>query len=113
MRVLEKISKTNPLLLLILAISLLVRLNGLTGFSLSNDELSAMARLQFSSFSEMIEKGVRTNDMHPIGVQSFLWFWTQLTGISDPFEYPSKSDITVCGDGDMNTILNRICIAIQ
>ena len=32
----------------------------------------------------------------------------QFTGISDPFEYPSQSDLIVCGDGELNTILDRI-----
>ena len=47
-------------------------------WSLTNDELSALTRLKFDSFSEMLEKGVRTNDMHPMGVQSFLWVWTEI-----------------------------------
>ena len=50
-------------------------------WSLTNDELSALTRLKFDSFSEMLEKGVRTNDMHPMGVQSFLWVWTDLFGV--------------------------------
>ena len=32
----------------------------------------------------------------------------QFTGISDPFEYPSNADLTICGDGDINNILDRI-----
>jgi len=32
----------------------------------------------------------------------------QFTGISDPFEYPSRSDIIVSGEGDLNAILDRI-----
>jgi len=53
------------------------------GWSLSNDELSAITRLKFPSFSEMIEQGVRTNDMHPPGVQAFLWLWTKLFGTGE------------------------------
>jgi hypothetical protein len=50
-------------------------------WSLTNDELSALTRLKFDSISEMLEKGVRTNDMHPMGVQSFLWVWTEIFGM--------------------------------
>ncbi len=61
----------------------LLRFYNFDGWSLSNDELSALTRLKYDSFSEMIEKGVRTNDMHPPGVQSFLWVWTHLFGTAD------------------------------
>ena len=53
-------------------------------WSLSNDELSALSRLQFENLSSVIENGVRLDDMHPMGVQVFLWFWTKLFGIT-PF----------------------------
>ncbi|NPD84230.1 hypothetical protein HNS38_05655 [Lentimicrobium sp. L6] len=43
------------------------------------DELSAISRLQFNSFSELIEKGVKP-DGHPAGVQVFLYYWTLLFG---------------------------------
>ncbi len=79
----KKIEIEDKIAVLIIVIASFLRFFNYSDWSLSNDELSAMARLQFSSFSEMIEKGVRTNDMHPIGVQSFLWFWTHLTGISE------------------------------
>jgi len=52
-------------------------------WSLSNDELSAITRLNFTSFGQMIEQGVKLNDMHPIGVQSFLWIWTGLFGVGE------------------------------
>lgn len=32
----------------------------------------------------------------------------QFTGISDPFEYPTNADVTVCGDGNINEILDCI-----
>ncbi|MBI9039541.1 MAG: hypothetical protein JEY97_15540 [Bacteroidales bacterium] len=54
-----------------------------SSFSLSNDELSALHRLQFDSFGEMIEKGVKLNDVHPAGVQTFLFFRTKLFGFSE------------------------------
>lgn len=41
------------------------------------DELSALSRLQFNNFSDLIEKGIKP-DGHPAGVQTFLFYWTQL-----------------------------------
>ena len=63
------------MLLWILAIAAILRLSGLTAFSLSNDELSALARLQYDSVSTVITEGVYT-DFHPAGVQLFLYYWT-------------------------------------
>jgi 4-amino-4-deoxy-L-arabinose transferase-like glycosyltransferase len=71
-----------PVLWVILVIALVVRMNGLTAFSLSNDELSALARLQFDSFGDVITYGVYP-DFHPAGVQAFLYLWTSLFGFSD------------------------------
>jgi len=68
---------------IVILIGALLRIYNYSDWSLSNDELSAMSRLQFQSFSEMIEKGVRLNDMHPMGVQSFLWVWTHFAGLSE------------------------------
>ena len=49
----------------------------------SSDELSAIHRLNFDSFSELIEVGVKTGDMHPAGVQVFLVFWSKLVGTNE------------------------------
>lgn len=70
------------LLFIILLTGGTLRLYNYAGFSLSNDELSALARLRFNSFSELIEKGVKT-DFHPAGVQVFLFYWTKFFGISE------------------------------
>jgi uncharacterized membrane protein len=67
---------------LILLLALILRLFGLTAFSLSNDELSALSRLQFDSLSEVIQNGVYP-DFHPAGVQVFLYVWTSVFGFSD------------------------------
>lgn len=76
--------KDNALLLLILSIGFCMRFYHFADWSLTNDELSALSRLQFNSLSDVIEHGVRLDDMHPMGVQVFLWYWTKLFGIS-PF----------------------------
>ncbi|HKR05344.1 MAG TPA: hypothetical protein VJY62_11985 [Bacteroidia bacterium] len=70
------------LLLIILAVAAVLRFNNYGLFSLSNDELSALARLRFNSFSEVIEKGVMI-DFHPAGVQIFLFYWVKFFGISE------------------------------
>jgi len=76
--------KDNSLLIFILCVGVAMRFYHFADWSLSNDELSALSRLQFENLSSVIEKGVRLDDMHPMGVQVFLWFWTKLFGIT-PF----------------------------
>jgi hypothetical protein len=76
--------KENSLLIFILCIGVAMRFYNFADWSLTNDELSALSRLQFDSLSSVIENGVRLDDMHPIGVQVFLWFWTKLFGLT-PF----------------------------
>ena len=50
-------------------------------FSLSNDELSALARLNFSSFHDLMQEGVRI-DGHPAGTQVLLYYLTKYFGDS-------------------------------
>lgn len=74
----------NTLLILILCVGFAMRFYHFSEWSLTNDELSALSRLQFDNLSSVIEKGVRLDDMHPMGVQVFLWYWTKFFGIT-PF----------------------------
>ena len=67
------------LLLLILAVGLGARLYRLEDLSLGNDDLSALARLQYDNWRDLMEHGVK-EDVHPAGVQVFLWGWTRLFG---------------------------------
>jgi len=48
-----------------------------------HDEFSALGRLRFDSFSELINKGVLP-DGHPAGVHVFLYYWTSLVGTTEP-----------------------------
>jgi len=73
---------TSSLLWMIIAVASILRLWELTGFSLSNDELSALARLQFDSVGDVIKGGVYP-DFHPAGVQVFLFYWTKIFGFSE------------------------------
>lgn len=66
----------------ILLIAAIVRFYKLTEIPFHHDELSALLRTKFSSFSELIAKGVKI-DGHPALVQSFLYFWTKLFGYTE------------------------------
>jgi len=76
----SRINHTNILLLLILVVAAFLRFYHYGAWSLSNDELSALSRLQFSSFDELINQGVKYTDFHPAGVQVFLWYWIKIFG---------------------------------
>ena len=64
---------------LILLVAIALRLWNAGEFYLSNDEHSALVRLQYGSVGELIEKGIKP-DGHPAGVQLFLYGWTHLFG---------------------------------
>jgi len=70
------------ILAVILAVAAVMRFWGYSGFSLSNDELSALYRLRFDNFSDLVNKGFYV-DGHPGGVQVFLWYWIKLFGTSE------------------------------
>jgi hypothetical protein len=65
----------------ILAVATILRLYHLD-FSFSNDELSALSRLRFDNFNDLIWKGVG-EDFHPAFVQLMLYIWSNLFGISE------------------------------
>lgn len=74
----------NYNLLPIIALTIIggiLRFYNFVEMSLSNDELSAISRLNYNSFSELINNGVMP-DGHPAGVQVFLYYWTMLFGNS-------------------------------
>lgn len=61
--------------------ALLLRIKSAFSDSITADEASALLRLQYSSFSELLEHGVRP-DGHPAFAQVLLWFWTTCFGDS-------------------------------
>lgn len=77
-----KNNRNKSLLIFILVVAAGLRLFKLGSFSFSNDELSAIYRLQFDSLRELVRNGIWV-DGHPAGVQVFLYFWTKLFGISE------------------------------
>jgi len=74
--------KHTVILLIIIAIGIFLRLFGIWNFSFTHDELSVVGRLNFETFSDLMEKGVKT-DCHPAGIQVFLWLWSKICGISE------------------------------
>ena len=74
--------KTEKVILsFILLVGGVLRIYNYWDFSLSNDELSALARLNFDSFSDLIMNGVRI-DGHPPAAQVILWYMTNWFGNS-------------------------------
>lgn len=69
----------NLWLLIILAVAAAMRFYQYGSFSYSNDELSALNRLYYDTFSELVAKGFLV-DGHPGGVQVFLWKWVSWFG---------------------------------
>jgi len=74
------LGKTEKVILaIILFVGAALRIYNFWDFSLSNDELSALARLNFDSFSDLIMNGVRI-DGHPPAAQIILWYMTNWFG---------------------------------
>ncbi len=80
---------------------LLLRLNHLGTESITADEVSALLRLQFNSFGEMLNGGVKP-DGHPAFTQVLLWFWIKCFGNSEfairiPFVLMGTASIWLAG----------------
>ncbi|HMM10643.1 MAG TPA: glycosyltransferase family 39 protein [Bacteroidales bacterium] len=70
------------LLLLILTAGFLLRIWGISQMPFQHDEFSAIFRLSYDDLGSLMREGVALRDSHPAGVQLFLYYWTQLTGLS-------------------------------
>jgi hypothetical protein len=75
--------KRNIDITIILFVGFILRFTISIIHSYSNDELSAISRLRFDNFNDLVSIGVKTGDMHPAGVQFFLKFWSSLFGTSE------------------------------
>ena len=67
------------LLGVVLLVAALLRLWKLGQVPFMHDEFSALFRLNYDNFKDLIQQGVKL-DGHPAGVQVFLYFWTKLVG---------------------------------
>lgn len=70
------------LLLGLLVVAGILRFWDLPHIPYTHDEISALLRVHFSSFRELIAQGVSI-DMHPAGVQVFEWMWAGLFGTGE------------------------------
>jgi hypothetical protein len=72
----------HGLLLALLVLAALLRLWDLPHIPFTHDEISALLRVRFHSFGDLVAQGVAI-DAHPAGVQVFEWVWTGLFGTSE------------------------------
>ncbi|WP_107039483.1 glycosyltransferase family 39 protein [Brumimicrobium mesophilum] len=70
------------ILIIILVISVVLRMFNFSEIPFTHDEFSALDRLDFDSFSALINEGVKI-DGHPAGVQVFLFYWSKIFGLSE------------------------------
>ena len=89
----QLIRKNIDLILIILA-GFVLRISIAVTHSYTNDELSAINRLRYENFSDLIEQGVKSGDMHPAGVQVFEKIWSSLFGTS---ELALRFPFVICG----------------
>ncbi len=75
-------ARFNWYLLFLIIAGALIRFYNLENLSLSNDELSALSRLQFNNWKEIFNYGVGI-DYHPAGIQFLLYVITSLFGFSE------------------------------
>ncbi len=75
--------KESFVLILILIFALILRFINYCDWSLSNDELSALNRLRYDNLKDLVKYGAMINDMHPAGVQVFLFYWNKIFGLSE------------------------------
>jgi len=76
-----KLSNRSILFIIIITAAVL-RLYNYFNIPYTYDEFSALFRLDFHQFSELISKGVKI-DGHPAGIQVFLYFFSDLFGTSE------------------------------
>ena len=74
---------SNIHIIILLIVGFILRFTISFTHSYSSDELSAINRLNFNGFDDIINKAVKTGDMHPAGVQFFEEFWVSLFGDSE------------------------------
>jgi len=73
--------QNQHILILIIIVASVLRFWNYFDIAFMHDEFSALFRIGFLDFNELIEKGVKT-DTHPAGVQVFMNYWILLFGNS-------------------------------
>ena len=74
--------KNNSLILFLLIVASALRLYNLLDLQYTYDELSAVDRLQFNSFGELIRQGIMI-DAHPALVQVWMYYYSLLFGTTE------------------------------
>src|SRR6185369_15927960 len=75
-----KNNKNETIILwIIILVGAAFRLWHYSSMSYINDELSAVTRTESGSFSELVEKVMKT-DVHPVFLHAFIFYWTKLFG---------------------------------
>ena len=72
-------SKNGLILIFILIVATILRCYNLFEIPFTHDEFSALFRTQYTSFKELLDKGIKP-DGHPAGVQIFLYYYSHLFG---------------------------------
>ena len=79
----KKITKEKIIFFSILVIAALLRFWNYWEWSYTHDEIGALVRLNYLSFSEFIQKGVQNTDTHPAFTQIFILLWSKIVGLSE------------------------------
>lgn len=69
--------------LIILLVGLVLRIFFASSQGFMNDELSAFFRVDYTTFSGLINQGVKLGDMHPAFYQVLLYYWVRWFGYGD------------------------------
>jgi hypothetical protein len=77
-----RLSTLNFLVLAVLVFAAIMRLWNIENWTFINDELSAINRLRFDSWSDVLNKGVRI-DAHPAATQFILYLTSSIFGKSE------------------------------
>ncbi|PKP10775.1 MAG: hypothetical protein CVU09_06080 [Bacteroidetes bacterium HGW-Bacteroidetes-4] len=75
----NKTKSVDFVLLFILLVAFVLRFYDAFNIPITHDEYSALNRIHFSTFNELIQKGIR-EDGHPAGVQVFTYYYVRLFG---------------------------------
>ncbi len=78
----KNISREKIIFVSILLLASVLRLWNYWNWSFTHDELSAIIRLQYHSFAELVANGIRP-DGHPAFVQLLLYYLTNFFGLSE------------------------------
>jgi hypothetical protein len=104
MTILKKIQE-QWFFVLIVVLGIAFRLIPLNQYQFSHDELSALSRTVYGSFSDELSLGVKLGDTHPALIQAYLFYWVKLFGYR---EIAIKLPFLLCGIASIY-VMYRFC----